>query len=308
MIGDRLVAGVELGGTKAVAVLARRDGIVRRVRLNTTGPAETLSRLNGQLAAWFEEEAFAALGIASFGPIRTDPDAEDHGRMLTTPKPGWSNAEIARSLTQGIPVPWRIDTDVNAAALAEWRWGGASDVGSVCYVTVGTGVGGGFVENGVTIRGAMHPEIGHLKLRRSVGDLFAGSCIFHADCIEGLIAGPALAERFGMSGESVPDDHPTWGYVADDLAALVVSVSLTVSPARVVIGGGIGVGRPHLMDRLRRRVLTELNGYLPHVTEATIDRFVVPTRLGDDAGPLGSIALGISELDQNDGGVERHNG
>lgn len=297
-MSNSLIAGVELGGTKAVAVLAREHVIVKLARFPTISPQETLPRITELLASWRETEPFAALGIASFGPVRVDPHAEDYGRMLATPKAGWSHADIAGELTKGFDIPWQIDTDVNAAALAERRWGAAKDLGSVCYITIGTGVGGGLLHNGVPAHGALHPEVGHLKTRRAVGDTFAGTCPFHGDCVEGLIAGPALQARFGQASNGVPDDHPNWSFVAHDLAALLTAVSLTASPSRIVIGGGIGIGRPILLDQVRAAVLRELNGYLSHVTDGTIDRYIVLAGLGENAGPLGAIALGLTALDQ----------
>lgn len=295
---ERLIAGVELGGTKAVTLLARGQTILKQARVPTTSPGETLGRIRSQLLDWYEGEPFAALGIASFGPIRVDPGADDFGYMLATPKVGWSRADIAGTLTRELCCPWQIDTDVNAAALAEWHWGAATGLSGVCYITLGTGVGGGLLLDGASLHGALHPEIGHLKMRRAPGDYFAGVCPFHGDCVEGLISGPALLARFGCAGENVADDDPQWSFVAHDLAALIAAVSLTASPSRVLIGGGVGVGRPALLERVRLNVVVELSGYLPHVTSANISRFVVPAGLGDRAGPLGAVALGYRAANQ----------
>lgn len=305
--GD-LIAGVELGGTKSVAVLVRGRTVLRQARFATTTPDETLSLIGAQLRSWHAVEPFSALGIGSFGPIRLDPEARDHGFMLQTPKPGWSGADVAGALTRGHDFPWVIDTDVNAAALAEARWGAAADVSSACYITLGTGVGGGLVLDALPVHGALHPEVGHLRLRRADGDAFAGICPFHGDCVEGLISGPALQARFGLPGECVADDDPRWSFVIHDLASLITAVSLTASPARVVIGGGIGLGRPFLMGAVRAQVLRDLGGYLSHVAPSTIDGFIVPAGLGEDAGPLGAVALGYAALRRSGEGKEVQHG
>lgn len=289
---DPIIAGVELGGTKAVAVLARGRSIIDRFRLPTTTPTETLSRIADQLARWHVDRPFEALGVGSFGPVRLDPEAEDYGRILDTPKPDWSGADVIGALTRGHDRPCRIDTDVNAAVLAEKRWGAARDVASACYLTLGTGVGGGLLIDGAPVRGALHPEVGHLRMRRATGDAFAGICPFHGDCVEGLVSGPALHARFGRPGEHVDDDDPRWSFFIHDVAALISALSLTASPGRVILGGGIGIGRAFLLGQIRTRVLAELNGYLPHVTPATIDRFIVTAELGEEAGPLGAVSLG----------------
>ena len=300
MSAEPLLAGVELGGTKVFVLRARGRTIVDRVSIPTRGPDETLGEAASTLKRWHAEEPFAALGIASFGPLRLDTAASDFGVMLPTPKPGWSGADIAGALTDGLDCPFAVDTDVNGAALAEWRWGagaqGERPSDSLCYITIGTGVGGGLVVNGRPLHGAMHPEIGHIMVRRVPGDSFAGTCPFHGDCIEGLVSGPALAARFGMPGDRIADDAPGWDNVASDIAQLVATVLLTTAARQVLIGGGIGMGRPHLIPMVRAKLLGVLDGYLPFVDEASVERIVRTPALGDQAGPLGAVAVALDAL------------
>lgn len=288
---ETLVAGVELGGTKSVAVLAQGDEIVARAKCSTTTPDETLGFLHTQLQQWCAGEYVAALGIASFGPLRVDPKAPDYGTMLTTPKRGWSGARVAEALTAGLGCPWLIDTDVNAAALAEWRWGAGRGHGVVCYLTIGTGVGGGILVDGTPLHGALHPELGHLRLRRADGDLFAGACPFHGDCIEGLLSGPALAKRFGCPSEQIGDEDPRWSTVASDLGELLAVLTLAVSPGKIIVGGGVGMGRGALLQLARATFVERLAGYLPSVTAGSAQTLIAHPALGDDAGPRGAIAL-----------------
>ena len=199
MTSQRLIAGVELGGTKSIVLLARGREILERTQCPTTTPEATLDFIHAHLQAWDSAHSIAALGIAAFGPIRLDARAADYGTMLATPKRGWAGAKVGGQLTRGLRCPSRIDTDVNAAALAEWKWGAAQGHHVVCYLTIGTGLGGGILIDGLPLNGALHPELGHLYLRRAPGDSFQGVCSFHGDCIEGLISGPALAARFGCS-------------------------------------------------------------------------------------------------------------
>jgi fructokinase len=211
--------------------------------------------------------------------------------MLETPKPTWSGADIGGPLVRGLSCPWVIDTDVNAAALAEHRHGSAIGCDSVCYITVGTGVGGGLVIGGRAVHGALHPEMGHLRLRRTADDHFAGACRFHGDCIEGLISGPALAERFGMPAASIADDHPTWRHVASDMGELVAAVLLMTAAEKVVFGGSVSLARAFLLAGIRKHAVAALGGYLPHISSRTIGESVVISRLGKSAGPLGAMAL-----------------
>lgn len=290
------IAGIELGGTKALVVLARGTDILASERIATTTPDETLGALVDVLTGWKRSQGYAALGIASFGPIRLDPDASDYGHMLATPKHGWTGAAIAQTLSAVSDCPSRIDTDVNAAALAEWRWGAAQGVDSLCYLTLGTGVGGGLLVGGVPVHGALHPEIGHLRLRRAPDDDFPGSCPFHGDCAEGLLSGPALQARFEASGEGIPANDPRWSFVAHDLAQLIGALLLVTSPQKILIGGGVGLGRSFLLERAWQHVVADLADYLPHVLGAEIGSLIDLPALGDKAGPLGAVALGEAAL------------
>jgi len=301
MTAGPLVAGVELGGTKVVVLRARGRDIVDRVTIPTTTPGDTLGQARQLLAGWQADHGFAALGIASFGPLRLDRAATDFGHMLPTPKPQWTGADIWGALTAALACPAAIDTDVNGAALAEARWGAGAQGHSdcLCYLTIGTGLGGGFAIHGRPLHGAMHPELGHILVRRAPDDPFAGACRFHGDCIEGLVSGPALAARFGVAGDAIAADDPRWDHVAHDIAQLVGTILLTTAARQVLIGGGVGMGRAGLLDRVRDRVLAQLNGYLPFVTAETIAQIVRPPALGDQAGPLGAVALALDALEHD---------
>ncbi|QDX27926.1 ROK family protein [Sphingomonas suaedae] len=284
-------AGVELGGTKSVAVLAQGDRIVDRHVVVTGEPRVTLSALRSILDEWTGQTPLAGLGIASFGPIRLDRAAPDFGRMLPTPKPGWGGAAILDPLARDLGCPVAIDTDVNAAALAEYRWGAGAGCDSLCYITIGTGLGGGLLIAGRPVHGALHPEIGHLRLRRVPGDSFAGACPFHGDCVEGLVSGPALAKRFGADPANVPDDHPIWRDVASDIAELCATILLTVSAQRILFGGSVALSRPFLLPWVRDHVVERIAGYLPFVDDMSGRDVIKPATLGTEAGPLGAIAL-----------------
>lgn len=297
---EPMLAAVELGGTKIWVLRARGRDILDRVTVPTTTPDETLGQAVAVLKRWYAEDAFAAIGIGSFGPVRLDVDAPDFGFMLPTPKAHWAGADIFGTLTAPFDCPAVIDTDVNGAALAELRWGAGAGTGSdsLCYITIGTGVGGGFVINGRPLHGAMHAEIGHIRTPRAPGDSFSGVCPFHGDCIEGLISGPALAQRFGAAGHEIAEDDPRWNHVVHDIACMVSTILLTTAARQVLIGGGVGMGRAHLLPRVRRAVVEQIAGYLPHVDAHGIDAIVTVPALGDEAGPLGAVALALDTLEK----------
>ncbi len=287
------IAGVELGGTKVIAVLWQDGAVVDELRVPTRDPDTTFADLLPDLRRWWHDAPFDALGIASFGPVTVDPSAEDYGCIRTTPKSGWNGVSVLPRLQTQFACPMAIDTDVNAAALAEYRWGHGQGADSLVYLTIGTGVGGGVLVGGQPVHGRLHPELGHLLLRRVPGDTFGGNCPFHRDCVEGLLAGPALHARFGVPASTVPASDPRWHVVARDLAQFLAVLIHSVAPNRILIGGGVGMGAPWLIERAPALVLELLGGYYPEIDLGTLAQMIRPPRLGDPVGPLGAVALGL---------------
>jgi fructokinase len=290
-----LIFGLELGGTKCLALRAEGERIAECVSIPTTDPATTLSAIDALFGGWCEQRQPEALGIASFGPVGVDRRRPDWGFVLNTPKPGWAGADIAGRYQRLLGVPVGFDTDVNAAALAETRWGGAIGTSCNAYITLGTGVGVGIVAQGSPIHGRLHPEFGHLKARRMPDDGFVGFCPFHGDCVEGLISGPAIAQRAGVPGERIENDDPVWRSVAHDLGELLASLILAVAPEKIALGGGIVCARPWLVERARQAALGSLGGYFEDLPK-DIDVMIGVATLGNQAGPLGAIALGLAAI------------
>lgn len=289
---DGLVAGIELGGTKAIALVARGREVLAMERIPTTTPDATLAAIEDRLSAWQAEHGrVAAIGIASFGPVGLDRARPDYGHITSTPKPGWRQVDLVGRFAARFGVPIGFDTDVAGAALAEHRWGAGQGDGVLVYLTVGTGVGGGVLVDGEPVHGLIHPELGHLRVRRAQGDAFAGICPFHGDCLEGLVSGPAIAARAGRPGDRVGDGDPLWDEVAGEMAEAVAALMLTLSPQRILIGGGVFQARGWLFDRLRARAAELLGGYLAGIGAAELADIVVPPGLGAMAGPLGAVAL-----------------
>jgi fructokinase len=289
-----LFGGIEGGGTKFVCAVGTSPQDIRReARFSTTTPAETLQ----QVIHFFQQAErefgrLAALGVASFGPLDPHPASATFGRILLTPKPGWSGADIVGTLRAAFDLPIGFDTDVNGAALGEWTWGAARGLDTFLYLTVGTGIGGGAMANGKLLHGLLHPEMGHILLPHDrLRDPFEGVCPFHKDCFEGLASGPAMEKRWGQRAETLPPDHPAWALEAHYIALALTNYTVTFSPQRIIIGGGVG-GREELLAPIRREVQVLLNGYVqsPALTQ-NIEEFIVPAGLGQRAGLLGAIAL-----------------
>lgn len=289
-----LIAGVELGGTKCVCILARGPhDIEDRVQLPTSRPEETLPAIERVLDGW---RGFDALGIASFGPIGIDPGAADYGYVTSTPKPGWSDTDVAGRLGARYRVRTGFHTDVAAAALAEAQWGAAEGLADLAYVTVGTGVGVGMIAGGRPLDGLTHAELGHIRPVRAAGEDWVGNCPYHGACVEGLASGAAIAARTGRSAKDIGADDPVWDLVAHALGQLCHTLVLTGVPRRIVMGGGVMVGNPQLFPRVRAEMVRSLAGYIALPEVALADTYVVPPALGDNAGPLGAILLGRQAL------------
>lgn len=281
---SRIFGAVEAGGTKFVAAIFRMPrqaevpgttslagskpgpalfpAPLRSARIPTTSPEETL----GATLAFFEACAAEglgpeSLGIGSFGPIDPDPASQTWGYITSTPKPGWKDTDMAGFLGRQLSVPVGFDTDVNAAALAEATMGAGSGLDPVLYLTIGTGIGGGALVNGKLLHGFMHPEMGHIRVAHREGDAFPGRCPFHKDCLEGMAAGPAVEDRWGVRGEQLGPEHPAWDLEAWYLAQGIVSIAMILSPQMVILGGGV-MAVPGILDRVRAYADVHCAGYL----------------------------------------------
>jgi fructokinase len=285
-----LYGGIETGGTSTVCALgAGPNEIEAEEEFPTTSPAETIERA---VAFFAERSRPAAIGIGAFGPVDVDSGSETWGHVTTTPKPGWRHVSFAPVVRDRLDVPVAFDTDVNAAAIGEHRWGAARDAESLCYLTVGTGVGAGLVLAGRPVHGLVHPEMGHMRVPRDPArDPFLGVCPIHGDCWEGLASGPAMAERWGASPKELPDDHPAWELEAEYLALGLLAVVCVASPHRLVAGGGV-MQRPGLLERVRRRLAGLIGGYLPTpLLGERIGEYLVAPELAPRSGVLGALAL-----------------
>ena len=284
-----LYGGIEAGGTRWVCAVGNGNGgLGARIVIPTTTPDETLDRA----AEFFEANGSpGAVGVGCFGPVDVRPSSPTWGWITTTPKPGWANTDIAGPLGRRLRAAIAFDTDVNAAALGEQLFGAAAGLDTFCYITVGTGIGAGIVANGRLLHGLVHPEFGHMRVPHDVvRDPFPGACPFHGDCLEGLASGSSLRRRWSAPAEEI-DDEASWALVAGYLAAGIVNLICTLSPQRVVLGGGV-LNQPLLMPLIRQQVRELLAGYLPGPAFSTeIDSYIVAPACGAQAGVLGALEL-----------------
>jgi fructokinase len=292
-----LYGAIEAGGTKFVCAAGYGPAEIPddcRAVIPTAAPGATLAAV----VEFFERVTrkygvLAGIGIAAFGPVDLDRRSPTWGRILATPKAGWSDISVVAPLEHfGCPIA--IDTDVNAAALAEARLGAGAGLGSLAYVTVGTGIGGGVVLADRTIKGLLHPEMGHIPVKRDARDVdFAGVCPFHGDCVEGLASGPAVMARWHTRAECLPEQHPGREVLGGYLGQLAATIALLLSCERIVFGGGV-VSGGRLLPYIRASASKWLGGYLPVEARAGgFDRYITAPQLGDLAGTVGAFLLAM---------------
>ncbi|MEM1261034.1 MAG: ROK family protein [Pseudomonadota bacterium] len=292
----RRVGAIEVGGTKTVAAIVSEFGeVVARTQVKTTTPPEVFQQVSQFLQRHDPKtRPIQAIGVGQFGPVDIQPASSNYGSVLATPKPGWAGANVIAELRQTFTVPIAVDTDVNAALLAEVEWGAGRGFSDVVYITVGTGIGGGILSSGRLVNGPLHPELGHMRAPSLAEERaeFAGVCPFHGSrCFEGVAAGPAIKARWGVAGEALAPDHPAWELEAEYLAALCHNIAMIFSPQRFVLGGGV-MQQQHLHRKIESRLVRSLAQYL--FLDAVQDDqgpWVVPPQLGADAGVLGASLL-----------------
>ena len=288
-----MLGAIEGGGTKWVLGAGTSPDDLQTISIPATTPAETLQKA----ADFFRDKAITALGIGCFGPLDLHPASPLYGHITSTPKPGWRNTDVLGELSRAIQVPVSLDTDVNAAAMGEARWGAAQGLTDFVYVTVGTGIGGGAMAGGRIIHGLTHPEMGHMHVPHNLDrDPFQGCCPFHGDCLEGLASGPAIRARWRIPGEELPLDHPAWKLEAHYLAAALANIIYTLSPQRIILGGGV-MRQKQLFPLIRQELIEKLKGYIqsPELL-GNIGAFVVPPGLGEHSGVAGALVLAKQAL------------
>ncbi len=288
------IAAIEAGGTKFVCGIVTSEGeLIERITIPTTGPEETMKAV----IDYFKTKEFSCMGIGSFGPIDLNKNSKTYGYITATPKLKWKHYNIVGKLKEHFSCPIGFDTDVNGAALGELMFGAAKDVNSCVYLTVGTGIGGGAVIDRKTVSGLMHPEMGHILIKRHPEDKYEGTCPYHKDCLEGLAAGPAIEKRFGKPGAELNDNEKVWELESYYLAQGLMNYVLTMSPEKIIMGGGV-MHHEGLHQQVHQQLIKLLNDYVG-AEELFKDNYVCPPKLGDNAGIIGCAMVGLQEMQEH---------
>ena len=310
-----IYGGIEAGGTKFICAVGTSPTDLLIKRFETTTPQKTIDEVIKFFKPYTVEEAgrrLAAIGIASFGPLELNKESPRYGYITNTPKPGWTNVNLAGIINDALDIPVAIDTDVNGAALGEQEWGAAQGLKTFVYVTLGTGIGGGGIINGDLMHGLVHPEMGHIRIPRDNNDKpgFKGSCKFHQcdlrdnpgyGCWEGLASGASMQQRWGKPPEEILESdknyNRAWNLEANYIAIGIYNLICTLSPQRIILGGGI-MNHPDLLEKVQQKVEKLLNKYVPALDSLEkISNYLVRPALMDAksntslSGVLGAIVL-----------------
>ena len=291
---QKLFGAIEAGGTKFVCAAGPApDEIYQTATFVTEHPNTTLAKVIGFFDAMKNRHGpFSGFGVAAFGPVQVNPDAPDYGSILNTPKPRWPGVSFPAVLSRfGAPV--QVESDVSGAGLGELFNGAGRGLHSLAYVTVGTGIGAGIVNDGLPVNGLGHPELGHIRPPRVVDDTYEGFCRFHHDCLEGLACGPAINERWGANLSELGVDHPALDMQAHYLSHLALTLILGHMPERLIFGGGVMKAKG-LMEKLRKKTSVLLAGYLQQESlSGDLSDYIVKPALGDAAGVTGAMHLAM---------------
>lgn len=282
------IGALEAGGTKMVCAIGNEKGeIFEKISIPTKTPETTMP----EMIQWFKAKKIEALGIGCFGPIDPDKDSPTYGYITSTPKLAWKDYNIVGAFEEQLCCPVGFDTDVNGSALGEVTFGQAKGKKNIVYLTVGTGIGAGVYAEGKLLHGMLHPEAGHILMRRREDDHYEGKCPYHKTCLEGLAAGPAIEERWGKKGIELQNRDEVWDLEAYYLAQALTDYILILAPQLIILGGGV-MHQEQLFTRIRSYVKDMLNGYIKTKELEDIDHYIVPASLHDDQGIMGALELG----------------
>ncbi len=285
------IGALEAGGTKMVCAIGDENGnIFERISIPTETPEVTVPRL----IEYFSDKKIEALGIGCFGPIDLNRNSETYGYITTTPKIPWRNFDMVGAFQKALHVPVGFDTDVNGSALGEATWGITKGLENSVYITIGTGVGMGIISNGKVLHGMMHPEAGHIILKKHPLDQYEGKCPYHKTCLEGLAAGPAIEARWGKKGIELADRKEVWELEAYYIGQALVDLILVLSPQKIVLGGGV-MHQEQLLGLVKEEVKKQLNGYIKTKEMEDLDEYIVLPSLNDNQGIMGAIRLALDE-------------
>jgi glucokinase len=273
--------GLDIGGTKLMVAAADEHGdILSRTRettpLELDEGLELLDRMIAQVAGG---APVAAIGAAIGGPL----DAV-HGVVSPLHQPRWRDVPLKALMEAHWGCPFFVDVDTNVAAIGEYA-AGAVACRRFLYLTLSTGVGGGYLIDGQIYRGMReaHPEIGHQSIHYTCSYPERVACECGApDCLEALISGNGIRRIYGKPAEQLDDQE--WAEVAYNLGQGLRNLATIYLPDLIVLGGGVAVGGGERLVQAARQVMAAHLRLVP-APELRL------SRLGYDTALHGAIAI-----------------
>lgn len=279
-----MYGSIELGGTKIRCGIFDDGGkLLTEDRIKTADPYDNVE----EIVEFFKDSDIKSIGIGAFGPVDVDKNSKTYGSILATPKRLWRNFDLLGELKKGLDLPMGLTTDVGLSGIGEYEMGAAKDKTSSIYLTIGTGIGGSYIQNEKLLEGYSHPEMGHIEIAKEDGDDFEGVCDYHKNCFEGLCSGPAIEKRAGEKGENLDISDPAFAISAKYIAKALYTYTAVLRPHIIIIGGGV-CNKEGMIEKIREEFDKIKGDYLvlPDSKE-----YIVFPELGNEAGLIGGYVL-----------------
>lgn len=278
-----LYVGLDIGGTKLLVASADEYGtIMQRTQQATPRDLEEgLALLKTMIEQVTAGAAITAIGAAIGGPL-------DWQRGIVSPlhQPQWREVPLKQIMEAAYSCPLYVDVDTNVAALGEFAFG-AEAADRLLYITLSTGMGGGFLIDGQIYRGMQgaHPEIGHhaVAYRCSYRERVRCDCGTD-DCLEALVSGTGIRRIYHKSAEAL--DAHEWQEVGYNLGQGLRNLAAIYLPDVIVLGGGVAVGGGTALLDAARQVMEQRLKLVP-IPEVRL------SRLGYDTALRGALALAM---------------
>lgn len=278
----RVLVGLDIGGTKFMVAAADPASLAVVATVKEPTPAgldEGLALLHAMIARVTGDAAIAGIGAAAGGPLNWQT-----GVVSPLHQPAWRNVPLAQRMRDRWHAPFRCDVDTNVAALGEYHLGHYTER-RLLYLTLSTGMGGGFVVDGQIYRGGFggaHPEVGHQAIPFHCRHPERVQCACGApDCLEGLISGNAIRRIYGRPAEELDDAE--WAEVAWNLGQGLRNLAALYAPDIIAIGGGMACQGERLLHPARQVMTDHLKLVPPPRVEVS--------RLGYDTALMGTLVL-----------------
>lgn len=282
-----MYGSIEFGGTKIKCAIFDENGkMVDDSWIDTKNPDENLEKIG----EFFKKNPVKAAGVGAFGPIDLNEKSKTYGHIQNTPKKLWVNYDLLGKLKKEVSDKIGLVTDVGLSLIGESQKGAGEGLNSSLYLTIGTGIGGAYVQDGKLLNGYSHPEMGHISIERIKGDDFKSNCTYHENCLEGLASGPSVNKRLGKNPKEADLSKKAFKIAANYIAQAIYTYTLVLRPEVVIIGGGL-INKDGFIELIREE-FDQIKGN--YIDIKTSEKYIVKPKLGNDSALIGGYLLAKS--------------